>query len=528
MSGRRLSIGSWRYGFSLALAVLLAVMPAWAFAAPQIVSPTGAPLVLDVSKGIILRLDRPAANVFVADPAIADVDLKSPTTLYVVGKAAGQTTLFAVDHEDKVLLNSRIEVRHDADALQRALNQIVPGNQVEVRPVADSVVLEGQVSSAAQGDDINKIAAHFVPDKAHIINDMQLDAPNQVNLRVRIAEVSRDVIKDFGINWQNAFNNGTFAFGLVTAGTTLVGQAANASKVIPLIPGSAPAGNANAIGFNTQSTGLSGGSDGNLYSGLTTKSMTIDTLINALEQNDLLTVLAEPNLTAVSGHKASFLAGGEFPVPVPQASSGSAPVITIQYKQFGVSLNFTPTVLAHDRIGLHVEPEVSQISTQNSVTVDGFNIPGLTTRRADTTVELGSGQSFVIGGLLQNNTTQDLSKFPWLGDIPILGALFRSTAFQRNESELVIIVTPYIVKPDSDHRLVSPTDGFVAPSDSDRVLRGALNRLDADPTPTASLAGQSTTVIAPAAGAPAGVTAAPAAAAPPLKAPVGPVGFEID
>jgi pilus assembly protein CpaC len=532
MSGRsRAGLG--RRIISVVVAVLLTLMPVVAGAAPQIVSPNGAPLTLDVSKGIIMRLDRAAANVFVADPAIADVNLKSPTTIYIVGKAAGTTTIFAVDQEDRVLLNSRIEVKHDAAALQRALNQMVPGNQVEVRPVENSIVLEGEVKSPTQGDDISRIAASFVPEKGRIINNTEFDGPNQVNLRVRIAEVSRNVVKEFGVNWQNAFNNGTFAFGLVTAGSALIGQT-NASGVVPLIPRSAAAGSTNAIGFNTQATGLAGTTVGNLYGGLTQKNLSLDSLINALDTQGLITVLAEPNLTAVTGQKASFLAGGEFPVPVPQASSGSSPVITIEYKQFGVSLNFTPTILSHGRIALHVEPEVSQISTQNSVQIDGFNIPSLTTRRAETTVELGSGQSFIIGGLLQNSTTQDLTKFPWLGDIPVLGALFRSSAFQRNESELVIIVTPYIVKPDSDKKLTTPLDGFVAPTDSDRVMRGALNRLQSDPNPTASLSSGTPSLASPA---PAAITKAatpailpgPGTATPlPAKGPVGPFGFEID
>ena len=255
------------------------------------------------------------------------------------------------------------------------------------------------------------------------------------------------------------------------------------------------------------------------------KTANIEGVINLLEQHDLLTVLAEPNLTAVSGKKASFLAGGEFPIPVPQAGSGSAPVITIEYKDFGVSLNFTPTILANDRIALDIQPEVSQLSTQNSIQIDGFNIPSLTTRRAQTTVEMGSGQSFVIGGLLQNNTTQDLTKFPWLGDVPILGSLFRSTSFQRNESELVIIVTPYLVKPDSSKRLITPADGYLPPTDYDRVMRGALNHIESELPPAAAPRAASAQSFA----APAGITpAAAGSGAAPAKPPVGPVGFELD
>lgn len=502
-------------GLAFALALMLA--PLAASAAPQILRPNGAPLELDVRKGLIVRLDRPAANVFIADPSVADVEVKSPTTIYVVGKAAGETTLFAVDHEDHVLIDSRVEVRHDADALQQALNKMIPNNHVEVHSVDDSVVLSGPVFSAAQGANISRIAARFVPDQKHIINDTELDAPNQVNLRVRIAEVSRTVLKQLGVNW-NALE-------------TVNGKAMAGNAIFPLSLAT-PVPSTFTTATNSLGLGYKSGSSG---------STNIDAVIDALEEHDLLTVLAEPNLTAVSGQKASFLAGGEFPIPVPQSSNGSTPIITIEYKQFGVSLNFTPTILGHDRIGLHVEPEVSQLSTQNSVSFDGFVIPSLTTRRAATTVELGSGQSFIIGGLLQNSTTQDLTKFPWLGDVPVLGALFRSTSFQRNETELVIIVTPYIVKPDSDKRLIAPTDGFVAPTDADRVLNGTLNHRTATPlpaSPTSAAPASATVAIATphvsvmpldksSATAPL-ASARPDPAHPPIAAPVGPIGYEID
>ncbi|MFZ0695346.1 MAG: secretion system protein, partial [Alphaproteobacteria bacterium] len=187
----------------------------------------------------------------------------------------------------------------------------------------------------------------------------------------------------------------------------------------------------------------------------------------------LVSILAEPNLTAVSGESANFLAGGEFPIPTPQpGQTGGAATITVTFKQFGVSLSFTPTVLKNNLINLKVVPEVSQLSTTGAVQIDGFQIPALTTRRAETTVELGSGQSFAIAGLFQNDTTNNLSKFPGLGDLPVLGPLFRSNQFQRNETELVIIVTPYIVRPVSGMKMASPTDGLVAPNDYDRVLLG--------------------------------------------------------
>jgi pilus assembly protein CpaC len=206
----------------------------------------------------------------------------------------------------------------------------------------------------------------------------------------------------------------------------------------------------------------------NLFGGVRTKSFNLNSLIDALDNHGLVTVLAEPNLTAISGEPASFLAGGEFPVPVP-AGTG---LVGIDWKNFGVSLNFVATVSSGDRINLHVMPEVSELSTAGAIMIDGTNVPALTTRRAETTVELASGQSFAIGGLLQNNVTQNINKFPWLGDVPVLGQLFRSEAFQRNETELVIVVTPYIVHPIATaDRAMMPTDGFVPSTDSEFVLR---------------------------------------------------------
>src|SRR6185437_4384402 len=432
--------------------------------------------------------DRPAANVFIADPSIADVEVKSLTTIYVVGKAAGETTLFAVDHEDHVLIDSRVEVRHDADALQQALNKMIPNNHVEVHSVDDSVVLSGPVFSAAQGANISRIAARFVPDQKHIINDTELDVPNQVNLRVRIAEVSRTVLKQLGVNW-NALET--------VNGKALAGNAIFPLSLATPVPSTfTTATNSLGLGYKSGSTG----------------STNIDAVIDALEQHDLLTVLAEPNLTAVSGQKASFLAGGEFPVPVPQSGTGGSAVVTIDYKNFGVSLSFIATILNSGRISLHVAPEVSQIDNSTAITVAGVSVPGLSTRRAETTVELGSGQTFAIGGLIQNNVNQNINKFPWLGDVPILGQLFRSEAFQRNESELVILVTPYIVKP-VNGPMVTPNDGLEPPTDAD-MFNGAMNHPQTQgPSIPASVPAAAVTTL------PDGRRAA---------MPLGQVGFELD
>ena len=451
---------------ALALALAAAVVTT-ADAAPKVVHPTGAPLALAVSKGAILRLDRPIANVFVADPAIADIQVKSPTVIYVVGKAIGETTLFAVDREDNILINSRVEVSADPDRLQRSIDKADAQTPVQAAPLGQSMVLSGTVHSASEAEDARRIAAASVPKDAQVISNMKLDAPNQVNLRVRVAEVSRNVFKALGVNWQNVFGTTSKLFGFATgapvldaAGNFLTGQTVTS-----------PSG-AVSTTFNDLI--------GRFHNG----RVSVDTMIDALEQQGLVTVLAEPNLTAVSGKPASFLAGGEFPVPVPQASTGSVPTITVQYKQFGVSLKFTATILARDRISLDVEPEVSQLTSTGAVQISGITIPALTTRRAQTTVELGSGESFAIAGLLQNNVTQNINKFPWLGDVPVLGQLFRSEAFQRNESELVILVTPYIVHPIATaSRAMVPTDGYIPPTDGQLVLHAHEYQQHAAPTP---------------------------------------------
>ena len=447
--------------------------PAPTDAAPKVVHPTGAALQLSVSKGAILRLDRPIANIFVADPKIADIQVKSPTVIYVVGKAIGETTLFAVDREDSILINSRVEVSEDPDRLKRAMQEANPDTPVQPTPLDESVVLSGTVRSAAEAEDARRIAATVVPKDAHVVSNMKVDAPNQVNLRVRVAEVSRNVFKTLGVDWRNVFGTTNKLIGFSTGAPVLDATGAFLTKAPISSPSGAISGTLNNI-------------VGRIHNG----RVSVDGMIDLLEQQGLVNVLAEPNLTAVSGKPASFLAGGEFPVPVPQASTGTVPTITVEYKKFGVSLKFVATILAHDRISLDVEPEVSQLTSTGAVQISGITIPALTTRRAQTTVELGSGESFAIAGLLQNDVLQQVAKVPWLGDVPILGGLFRSTQFERDESELVIIVTPYIVKPVAVAQLPLPTDNFQAPTDAARVLHGQMNGpppARAEPAPAGTL-----------------------------------------
>jgi len=409
----------------------------------EMVGPQEKLLRIELNKGQLVRLGASASSVFIADPAIADVQVKSPTLVYVFGKKAGETTMFAVDGKDRLLANLRVNVSHNLSNLKTAMGTLFPGSFIEVSSVGDAVMLSGSVRSGQVAEDARALAARFSGGDKNVINRLSVRGPNQVNLRVRIAEVNRSVVKRIGVNWEALLSVGSFAFGLATNN--------------PVI---------NDLGqfiVNNDSTD-------SLVGGVNTGRLSINGVIDALENEGLVTVLAEPNLTAISGETASFLAGGEFPMLVPQ----NADQITIEFKKFGVALAFTPTLLEGGRISLKVRPEVSQLSTTGEVRLNNVVVPSLATRRAETTVELGSGQSFAIAGLIQNNLTHDLRKFPGLGDVPVLGALFRSDRFQRDETELVIIVTPYIVRPVASARLHAPTDGLVMPSDNNRLEQGEV------------------------------------------------------
>ena len=347
-----------------------------------------------------------------------------------------------MDREERVLLNRRIAINHNLSRLRVALKRMLPGSTVTVETLDKTLVLSGEVLSARDADSAHRLAMRVVKDEKDIVNKISVVAPNQVHLRVRVAEVSRDILKQFGINWDAVFRTGNFLFGFATGNPVLAG--------------------ANLLTRNNGTNSIVGS--------FSNGTIDLNGVIDALDNEGLITILAEPNLTAVSGESATFLAGGEFPILVPENDR-----ITVEFKQFGVSLAFTP-VLVGDRISLKVNPEVSQLTTTGSVQLAGFTIPALTTRRAETTVELGSGQSFAIAGLLQNNITRDVNKLPGLGELPVLGGLFRSDRFQRNETELVIIVTPYIVRPVASKRLSSPTDGLKAPNDTDRIWRGKTHK----------------------------------------------------
>lgn len=404
------------------------------------------PLVVDIDQAQLIQLPEPATTVFVANPDIADVQVPNPSRFVVFGKKAGTTTIYAMAGDGRV--NSyTVTVRHPVGDISAAIQQQVPGAQVTVQSLPGGVTISGNVPSPRDAQKVKQVAQDFLGPKENVNFNVAVAGSAQVNLRVRVAEVSRQTGKQFSFNWDALYNNGTIAVGLLT-GRPIGGFGNLSPATATTVPYS--------FGFGGKSSG---------------GSVNINSIIDALESENLITILAEPNLTASSGESASFLAGGEFPIPIAQQNN----TVTIEFKKFGVGIDFTPTVFDANRMSIKVRSEVSELSNQGAITVGGIQVPGLAVRRAETTVDLASGQSFAIAGLFQNNVNTQIQQFPWLGDVPVLGALFRSPSFQRQESELVIIVTPYIVQPVAKvSDLTAPTDGLEFSNDIEQVLLGRL------------------------------------------------------
>jgi pilus assembly protein CpaC len=433
--------------------------------APANIRPTGPPVVLEIGKGTLIHLPRPAATVFVANPDIADVQVKSPTLMYISANKAkpGETVVYAVDDKDNVLVSAVVRVEYDITRLRQVYKQALPG--ISVSSVEGKLVLSGEASSAGQAEKARALAIALVgSDKAdQIINQVLVTIPNQVNLRVRIAEVQRSVLKQLGINWTKLGSHFAFVTGNPTSGAAPDIVGGTVENLAAVAAG-------RLVGMKN-ATDLVG-------------------VLDALAQEGLVTTLAEPNMTAMNGQTASFLVGGQFPVPssVSQGTGGSAPTIGIVFKDFGVKLDFTPTIIDANHLNLKMRPEVSALTTNGAISLPltgtaSLTIPALTVTRAETTLELGSGQSFALAGLLRHDTNQDISKVPALGDIPILGQLFRSDQFNRDETELVIIVTPYLVNPVATASLLLPTDGFVPPHDLARITTDDTYRQQLPPAP---------------------------------------------
>jgi pilus assembly protein CpaC len=414
---------------------------------------------MSIGGGQLMRLPRPAASVFVADEKIADVQVKNPTAFYLFAKTAGMTSVYATDHAGTVIWSSDVRVGANIADVAGMLAQALPESDIKVTPLSGMILLTGTVLGPKDSEEAQRLAEQFTAGNVPILNHLKIATPQQVMLHVKIVEVSRNISRQIGVNFLNrAAGNPLFGFAQGTPGsitTNTTGQTDSASGV---------SANATIAKF-TQLAGTTLGIFGHAF------GADILTTLQLYENDGQVHTLAEPTLTALSGETASFLAGGEIPIPQSQGLGA----VSVDYKEYGVSLAFSPIVMSGGRILLRVRPEVSQLSSAGAVTLNNFTIPGLTTRRAETTVELGSGQSFMIGGLLQNDHNNSVQKAPFLGNLPILGALFRSTTFQKSESELVIVVTPYLVKGVDANRMALPTDGYRSATLGDRVLLDKTN-----------------------------------------------------
>lgn len=419
-----------------------------------------------VNKGTLIRLERSMSDVFVANQKIADVQVRSDRLLYVYGVGAGETTIYATDGAGRIVYSANVRVAQNIDQIRTMLGLAMPGAAITVNSMNGMTLLTGTVANPEEVEEATRLVKTFVGEGQAIVNKLQTATPAQVNLRVKFAEVSRSLVKELGINLTTIDNTGGFLFGMARGRGTgaLTYDAIEGTWTLNQNPGST------TIGGVASLFGLDVGA-----------------AIDALEQDGLVSLLAEPNLTALSGETASFLAGGEFPIAVSDGNGG----ISVEFKEYGVGIAFTPTVLDGGRISLRVRPEVSELSEAGAIRLDNISIPALTTRRAETSIELGSGQSFMIAGLLRNRVGTTQEKTPLLGNLPILGALFKSDRFARDESELVIVVTPYLVKP-TNTRLALPTDGLAIPNDAERWLLGKTFKGAKAPVAEAKTAGPPT------------------------------------
>ena len=444
-----------------ALAALALALGTVGTTAPAVAQPTAAKpaetLNLSKGTGTLVRLSEPMSDIFVANEVIADVQVRSPTQLYVFGRGSGETTIYATSKSGRVVYAANVRVGNNISSVGEMLHLAMPDANIQAMPMNNLVLLTGTVGNPEDVAEAQRLTQAYVGEGTQVVARLRSATPLQVMLKVRIAEVNRSALKNVGVNLLNRDSGTGNLFGIGRGSPGTINVATGTANPITGLASQTVTG----ATFNMLAGGTTLGLFGHIFG--TDLLGTLDLL-----QNDgFISTLAEPNLTALSGETASFLAGGEFPIPVTQGNNA----VTIEYKQYGVGLAFTPIVLGDGRISMRVRPEVSELSDAGSVKLGGFTVPALTTRRAETTVELGSGQSFMIAGLLQNRSSNSIEKAPFLGDLPILGALFRSSSYRRNETELVVIVTPYLVRPAS-HQLATPTDGYRTPGDLERVFLG--------------------------------------------------------
>jgi pilus assembly protein CpaC len=426
---------------------------------------TSSALTVPMNRAVVVEADQPFAELSIANPGIADISTLSDKSIYVLGKAPGRTTLTLLGPDGKLITNVDVQVTLDVAEFKERLQQILPNEKIEVRTANDGIVLSGTVTSITALDRALDLAERYAPQR--VSNLMGVGGTQQVMLKVRFAEMQRSVSKQ--MNGGLILNDGSTGVGLGTGGLTVVPNPANpsapgtVSTVLNLTKGVAGAG---VFGFSA------GG-------------IQFNAMLEALENKGLVRTLAEPNLTALSGQEAKFLAGGEYPIPISDKDG-----ISISYKPFGVELAFTPRVVDGDVINLAINAAVSAIDTTVSIQNGGFAVNAFKRRETTTTVEMHDGESFAIAGLLQDDFRDLNSQVPWLGDIPVLGSLFRSADYQRNQSELVIIVTPHLVSPTRGQALALPTDRVRPPSEAELFLFGRTSSGKLGKGPAAEVAKQ--------------------------------------
>ena len=399
---------------------------------------------VSAGSGKMIQFRSAVTDLYMADPKIADVKPAGSNTAFIMGIGAGKTTLVATDTRGRPIEQFRIEVTPsvaELGSVQAEIRQTLKRSVVEVVPSPAGATIKGNVETAEDAEKAVSILRRALPTTASIDNQLHVQDAVQVTLRVRVVEMSRTLTRDLGFNWEN-----------------LGGDLGAFAKI----------GLSGAAGLANAASGTSGTAE----LAMALKNTNVTAVIDAMAEDQLVRLLAEPNLTAISGQPASFLVGGEFPIPITQQLGQTS----VQFKPYGISLDFVPTVLSSGQISLKVRPEVSALTTQGAVSFNqngsSLTIPAISVRRAETTVELASGQSFAIAGLLQDDVTQNDQGTPFLGDIPYLGALFRSDSFKRHQTELVILVTPYIVRPVSQPAVLQTPDAhYRPPGDLDRILR---------------------------------------------------------
>jgi pilus assembly protein CpaC len=442
---------------------------------------TAADLLLSVGRGRLVTLPTPMTDVFVANQSVADVQVRSSTQLYIFGKGPGETSIYATDAAGRVVYSVVARVGNNIETIDQMLALAMPDANINVNTMNGFVLLTGTVAAPEDAAEADRLVTAFVGDGTRVLSRLQTATPLQVNLQVRIAEVNKSIIRQIGGNLlsrdgdQNGIIFGAFR-GRNTGSITPVAPQRgidplyNPTTAVDIDPQTgcaiARCGQRLDYTINALADAATIGLGGRLFG--------LDLLgtLDLAERTGLVATLAQPNLTTISGETADFLAGGEYPIPVPDPLTGS---ITIQYRRFGVSLAYTPTVLSNGRISMRVRPEVSELSSEGAIRLQGIDIPALSVRRAETTVELGSGESFMIAGLMSNRTVGAIDRTPGLGDVPVLGSLFKSDSFRRGDTELVIVITPYLVRPVNPDQIVLPTDGYQNPTDLQRFLFNRTN-----------------------------------------------------